>query len=83
VPLLGDTRERAAIGSDAKRDTNAVSVELGEARRRPIKRFEKICGRLVRPWIRLYDLAAAACSLFAHAADSSLLICLSAASAAF
>jgi hypothetical protein len=38
--LLGNTRERVAIGSDTKRDADAASVELGEARRRVIKRIE-------------------------------------------
>jgi hypothetical protein len=45
--------ERVSVGADAKRDANAVSVELGKARRRAIKRFEKLLRRFVRPWIRL------------------------------
>jgi hypothetical protein len=72
VPLLGDTRERAAIGSDAKRDTNAVSVELGEARRRVIKRIEQFRRRFVRPRIRLEAPVRAALFLVAHTAGSSL-----------
>jgi len=45
--------ERVSVGSNPKRDADAVSVELGEARGGAIKRVEKLWRRLVRPWIRL------------------------------
>jgi len=72
-PFLGDARERATVGSDTKRDANAVSVELGEACCRVIERIKKFWGWLVRPRIRLYTPIRAPLSLVAHAASSSLL----------
>jgi len=65
-------RERVSVGSDSKRDADAVSVELGEARRGAIKRVEKLLRRLVRPWVWLCAPIRAALCLFAHAAGTSL-----------